>query len=144
MQLFRRQFEIIQEHALRETPYECCGLLAGIIRPSHEGEDYENLVYEIAPCANVLYSGKEHGFEISFSEYLDVEREAKGLGYEIVGSYHSHINSAAIPSNNDINFAKPGHSMIIISVQNMQPAAVTSWYRRESGGFHQEAIRVIE
>lgn len=143
MQLLRRQFEIIQEHALRDTPYECCGLLAGIKHPNHKGE-YENVVYEIAPCVNVLYSGREHGFEISFSEYIDVEREAKSLGYEIVGSYHSHIDSGAIPSNNDIDFARPGHSMIIISIQNMQPTAVTSWYRRESGGFHQETIQVME
>lgn len=143
MQLLRRQFEIIQEHALRDIPYECCGLLAGIKQPNHKGE-YENVVYEIAPCANVLYSGREHGFEISFSEYIDIEREARTLGYDIVGSYHSHINSKAIPSVNDVDFARPGHSMIIISVQNMKPAAVTSWYRRESTGFHQEAIQVIE
>jgi proteasome lid subunit RPN8/RPN11 len=143
MQLPRRQFEIIQEHALRDVPYECCGLLAGRRQPNHKGE-YENLVYEIAPCTNVLYNGREHGFEISYSEYLDVEREAEGLGLEIVGSYHSHIGSPAVPSNNDVNFARPGHSMIILSVQNMQPSAVTSWYRREEGGFHQETIRVIE
>lgn len=143
MQLLRRQFEIIQEHALRDIPYECCGLLAGVRQPNHKGE-YENVVYEIAPCVNVLYGGKEHGFEISFSEYVDVEREAGSLGFEIVGSYHSHIGTAAIPSNNDVDFARPGHSMIIISIQNMQPSAVTSWYRREEGGFHQEAIRVIE
>ena len=143
MHLRRRQFEIIQEHALSDIPFECCGLLAGTRERDHKGE-YENKVYEIAPCKNVLYSGKEHGFEISFSECLDVEREAMNLGLEIVGSYHSHIGTAAIPSNNDIDFARPGHSMIIISVQNMQPSAVTSWYRREEGGFHQEPIRIIE
>ncbi len=142
MQLRRRQFEIIQEHALKDVPYECCGLFAGIRVPGRGG--YENVVYEVAPCANVLYSGKEHGFEISFSEFIDVEREAQRLGYEVVGSYHSHIGSPAVPSNNDINFARPGHSMLIISLQNMQPAAVTSWRRRESGGFHQESIHVIE
>lgn len=143
MQLRRRQFEIIQEHALRDLPYECCGLFAGVRTLNRDGE-YENLVYEVAPCENVLYSGREHGFEISFSEFIDVEREARSLGYEIVGSYHSHIDSAAVPSNNDIDFARPGHSMLIITIQGRQPAAVTSWCRRESGGFHQEAIRVIE
>lgn len=143
MQLRRRQFEIIQEHALRDIPYECCGLLAGVRQPTHKGE-YENVVYEIAPCANVLYSGREHGFEISFSEYIDIEREAASLGFEIVGSYHSHIDLAAVPSNSDIDFARPGHSMIIISIESMQPSSVTSWYRRDEGGFHQEAIRIVE
>jgi len=49
-----------------------------------------------------------------------------------------------VPSNNDINFATPGHSMVIISLQGRQPSAVTSWLRRASGGFHQEAICVME
>ncbi len=143
MRLPRRQFEIIQEHAIRDFPYECCGLFAGVRQKDHRG-DYENIVYEIAPCLNALHVGKEHSFEISYSEYLDIEREARSLGYEIVGSYHSHIDSAAVPSNNDIHSAMPGHSMMIISLQNAKPSAVTSWLLRDSGGFHQEAIRVVE
>ncbi|MBF0586525.1 M67 family metallopeptidase [Prosthecochloris sp. N3] len=143
MRLPRRQFEIVQEHALRAYPYECCGLFAGKRQRNHKGE-MENVVYEIAPCENVLYEGREKGFEISYSEYLEVEREAFGLGYEIVGSYHSHLDSPAVPSNNDINFATPGHSMLIIALQNREPAAVTCWLRRAEGGFHQEEIRVIE
>ncbi len=143
MRLTRRQFEIIQEHAIRDFPYECCGLLAGVRERGHRGE-YENIIYEIAPCVNALYVGREHSFEISYSEYIDVEREARTLGYEIVGSYHSHINSAAVPSNNDIDFATPGQSMMIIALQQRVPSAVTSWLLRDSGGFHQEPIRVIE
>ena len=143
MHLPRRQFEIIQEQALRELPYECCGLLAGVRKPDKKG-GFENIVYEVAPCVNVLYSGREHGFEISFSEFIEVEREAAGLGYTILGSYHSHIGTAAVPSNSDIDFARPGDSMIIISVQHRQPAGVTAWYRRDDRGFHQETIKVVE
>lgn len=143
MKLFRRSFEIIQEQAFRELPYECCGLLAGVRNVDHRG-NLENVVYEIAPCTNALYYGKEHGFEISFQEYLDVEREAERMGYVIVGSYHSHINSPAVPSLHDVDFAKSGHSMVIISLINSLPKEVTAWLRRESGGFHQEPIRVVE
>ena len=143
MKLLRRKFEIIQEQALRELPYECCGLLAGIKNVDHRG-NIENIVYEVAPCNNCLYYGKEQGFEISHDEYRAVEREAEHLGYQIVGSYHSHINSPAIPSLHDVDFAKSGHTMLIISLTNAQPTAVTAWLRRESGGFHQEQIRVIE
>ncbi|NTW83944.1 MAG: M67 family metallopeptidase [Chlorobiaceae bacterium] len=143
MKLFRRPFEIIQEHAVRDMPYECCGLLAGKRNVDHRG-NIENVVYEIAPCNNCLYYGKEHGFEISHQEYLAVEREAESMGFVIVGSYHSHIGSPAVPSRHDIDFAKPGHSMLIISLLNSEPKAVTAWFRRESGGFHQEQIRVVE
>ncbi|NTV98444.1 MAG: M67 family metallopeptidase [Chlorobiaceae bacterium] len=143
MKLFRRSFEIIQERAFRELPYECCGLLAGIRNIDHRG-NVENIVYEVAPCKNCLYYGKEHGFEISYNEYLDVEREAERMGYVIVGSYHSHINSPAVPSLHDVDFARSGHSMVIISLINSRPKEVTAWLMRESGGFHQDPIKVIE
>ncbi len=143
MKLSRRKFEIIQEHGFREQPYECCGLLAGKKYVDHRG-NIDNVVHEIAPCRNCLYYGREHGFEISSTEYYDVEREARALGYEIVGSYHSHINSPAVPSQNDVDFARPGHTMLIISLINGLPKEVTAWLRRDSGGFHQEPIRIIE
>jgi proteasome lid subunit RPN8/RPN11 len=142
MKLPRRQFEIIQEQAFRELPYECCGLLVGIQNSDHRG-NIENTVYEVAPCRNCLYYGKEQGFEIAHQEYLDVEREAGMHRYKIIGSYHSHINSPALPSLHDVDFARPGHTLLIISLMNAQPKEVTAWLRRESGGFHQEQIRVI-
>jgi proteasome lid subunit RPN8/RPN11 len=143
MKLPRRQFEIIQEQAFRELPYECCGLLVGTQNRDHRG-NVENTVYEVAPCRNCLYFGKEQGFEIAHQEYLDVEREAGSFGYEIIGSYHSHINSPALPSLHDVDYARPGHTLLIISLTNAQPKEVTAWLRRESGGFHQEQIRVVE
>ena len=143
MKLPRRQFEIIQEQSFRELPYECCGLLAGRQERDHRGNT-ENIVYEVAPCRNCLYFGKEQGFEISHQEYLDVEKEAARDGLTIIGSYHSHINSPAIPSLHDVDFALPGHTLLIIALINGQPREVTAWLKRESGGIHQEQIRVIE
>ncbi len=143
MKLPRRKFEIIQEQAVRELPNECCGLLVGRKVVDHRG-NIDNIVLEVAPCRNSLYYGRETSFEISFREYEDVEREARGLGFDIIGSYHSHINSSAVPSKHDIDFARPGHSMIIISLYGGAPREVTSWLRRDSGGFHQEQIRVME
>ncbi len=143
MKLPRRKFEIIQEQAFHELPYECCGLLVGEVNSDHRG-NIENIVHEIAPCRNCLYFGREQGFEIAHQEYLDVEREANAHGYAIVGSYHSHINTPAIPSLHDVDFALAGHTMLIISLMNGRPKEVTAWLRRHSGGFHQEAIRVLE
>jgi proteasome lid subunit RPN8/RPN11 len=143
MKLPRRKFEIIQEQAVKELPEECCGLLVGRKIVDHRG-NIDNIVHEIAPCRNCLYYGRDTGFEISRHEYQEVEREAQNHGFVIVGSYHSHINSSAIPSRHDIDFARPGHSMVIISLQNGRPREVTAWLRRDSGGFHQEQIRITE
>ncbi len=142
MKLPRRKFEIIQEHAVRDLPYECCGLLVGRKVVDHRG-NIDNIVLEVAPCRNALYYGKENGFEIAYNEFIDVEREAHSLGLVVVGSYHSHINSTAVPSRNDIDFASAGHSMLIISLYGGVPREVTSWLRRDSGGFHQEQIKVM-
>lgn len=143
MKLSRRAFEIIQEQAHRELPYECCGLFAGVRQVDRRG-GVENIVHEVAPCRNVLYHGRENGFEISWREYEEVEREARSLGLEIVGSYHSHIDTAAVPSKHDIDFARPGHSMLILSISPAGSREVTAWHRREAGGFHQEPIRVTQ
>jgi len=143
MKIPRRKFEIIQEQAVGELPFECCGLLVGKKIVDHRG-NIDNIVHEIAPCRNCLYYGRENGFEISHREYEEVEREAGSLGYVVVGSYHSHINSTAVPSRHDVDFARPGHSMLILSLQNGTPREVTSWLRRDSGGFHQEQIKVTE
>lgn len=142
MKLPRRKFEIIQEHAIRDLPYECCGLLVGRKVVDHRG-NIDNIVHEIAPCRNTLFYGRENGFEISYSEYLEVEREARSLGLDIIGSYHSHINSTAVPSKSDVDFASAGHSMLIIALQGGIPREVTSWLRRDAGGFHQEQIKVL-
>jgi proteasome lid subunit RPN8/RPN11 len=143
MKLPRRKFEIIQEQAVKELPCECCGLLVGRKVVDHRG-NIDNIVLEIAPCRNDLYYGRETSFEISHREFDEIEREAKSLGLAVIGSYHSHISSAAVPSRHDVDFARPGHSMLIISLYNGVPKEVTSWLRRESGGFHQEQIRVMD
>ncbi len=143
MKLPRRQFEIIQEQAIKEAPCECCGLLVGRKFIDHRG-NIDNIVLEVAPCRNALYYGRENSFEISFQEYEEVELEARDLGLSVIGSYHSHINSTAVPSRHDVDFARPGHSMLIISLYEGMPREVTSWLRRDSGGFHQEQIRVME
>ncbi|MEI8103003.1 MAG: M67 family metallopeptidase [Chlorobium sp.] len=143
MRLPRRKFEIIQEQAFHELPYECCGLLVGTQESDHRG-NIENIVHEIAPCRNCLFFGREQGFEIAHQEYRDVEREAARYGYRILGSYHSHINTPAIPSLHDVDFAHAGHTLMIISLINGEPKEVTAWLRRHSGGFHQEEIRVVE
>ena len=144
MRIRRRQFEIIQEEAFRELPYECCGLLVGKQHKDHRG-NIENIIYEVAPCQNCLYYGRESGFEIAHHEYLAVEAEAKQHGYQIVGSYHSHINSPAVPSLHDVDFALKGHSLLIIAMMQGQPKEVTAWLRHHNGsGVNQEQIRVIE
>jgi [CysO sulfur-carrier protein]-S-L-cysteine hydrolase len=81
--------EII-EHARREAPSECCGLLVG------QDESIERAV----PTRNAAASRSR--YLVDASEHFALIRELRGTGREIVGAYHSHPASAAIPSPTDI------------------------------------------
>ncbi|NTV45130.1 MAG: M67 family metallopeptidase [Chlorobiales bacterium] len=136
-----RKLEIIHNHALRTFPEECCGLLAGRIEQSHEGH-YENTVYEVAPCQNVLSWNRQEGFEISTYEYRDIENEARNLGYQIIGAYHSHTNADAVPSNHDLEHAPQNHSVLIVSVRHQSILQTRSWVRGGRASFNEERIFV--
>ncbi len=80
------------EHARREQPNECCGLLVG--RPG--------LVMAVVPMRNVLRS--QTRYRIDDREHIALLRTVRRFAplLEIVGVYHSHPNSAPIPSPTDV------------------------------------------
>lgn len=85
----------IVDHARREAPRECCGVLIG------SGGRAEAIVpmTNIAP-GTMLY-------EIDPVQLLDLEfRTLPASGQEIVAVYHSHPASAAWPSATDIALAQ--------------------------------------
>jgi proteasome lid subunit RPN8/RPN11 len=136
-----RKLEIIHEHALRTFPEECCGLLAGRVEYGNDGRP-ENVVYEVAPCQNVLSWNRQEGFEISSYEYRDIENEARNLGYQIIGAYHSHTNAEAVPSNQDLENAIPNHSVLIVSVRHRSVLQTRAWIRGERASFYEERVFV--
>ncbi len=141
MQISQRKLDIIKEHALQVYPEECCGLLAGRYEQSFDGH-YENVVYEVAPCRNVLSWDRHMGFEISKTEYCEVESEARSMGYNIIGAYHSHTNADALPSNHDYEHAIPNHTMVILSVRETLVLQVRAFFRPFSEPFQEERIYV--
>lgn len=56
----RRAFEIIQEQAFRELPYECCGLFAGVQQAGRRGE-IEHMVHEVAPAGTACIMAVKAG-----------------------------------------------------------------------------------
>jgi proteasome lid subunit RPN8/RPN11 len=84
----------ILAQAAAEAPNECCGLLAGSLRPS---EDYR--VIEHFPLANALASPRE--FESEPRGLFAAHRAMRERGWEILAVYHSHPTSPALPSQKD-------------------------------------------
>ncbi len=69
---------------------EICGLLLG------RGDRVEQLV----PARNVA-ADPARSFEIDPATLLATHREARGLGLQVIGHWHSHPNGRAEPSARD-------------------------------------------
>ena len=82
----------IVAHARREAPRECCGLLVG----TSEGM----LIDEAIPTAN-LEPGTTR-YVVNPAEHVALMKRLRGTGREIVGGYHSHPRSPAVPSSTDV------------------------------------------
>ena len=73
------------------------------------------------------------------------ERYARTKDLEVVGFYHSHPESAAVPSQYDLEHAWPTYSYIIVSVKNERAGDLFSWQQEsDRSRFNREEIRVEE
>lgn len=97
------------QHALQSRPNECCGILSG-----PEGSD---VAVRWIPMKNVAQSSDF--FQFSPKEQLKVWREMESDGEEPIVIYHSHIDSDAYPSREDIEFAnEPRAHYVIVNTKD--------------------------
>src|SRR5215218_4483030 len=112
----------IRAHGVKDYPYECCGLLLG--RFSAE----EKVVTETYPISNAREeSAKRNRFLIEPEELMRGERYARSKDLEVVGFYHSHPDSPAVPSRYDLEHAWPTYSYIIVSTREGDSGDLFSW-----------------
>lgn len=111
MQITAEQLEQITEHAIRDAPNECCGLIA--VR--------DGVVTRVLEAENEAASPLR--FEISGKALLTLIDEIEDAGDELGGIYHSHTRSAPYPSQTDINFAAgwPGIEWLIVGTADGPP-----------------------
>lgn len=97
----------IMEQARKEAPLESCGYLAG--KDGNVKKHYE--------MTNVDASS-EH-FTLDPKEQFDVARKARDNGMDLLAVYHSHPNTPARPSEEDIKLAfDPNITYVIASLEN--------------------------
>jgi [CysO sulfur-carrier protein]-S-L-cysteine hydrolase len=102
--------DLVIAHARREAPRECCGLLIG----------REDLVEEAWPAAN-LREGHV-SFLVSPEDHFAAIRHARATGQVVIGAYHSHPRSPAVPSATDIEEANdPELLHVIVSLATDPP-----------------------
>ncbi|HEX5875442.1 MAG TPA: M67 family metallopeptidase [Pyrinomonadaceae bacterium] len=132
-----QQLEEIRAHGVRDYPYECCGLLLGHYR------DGGKVVSETFPISNAREeSAKRNRFLITPEELMRGERYARGNDLEIVGFYHSHPDSPAVPSQYDLEHAWPTYSYIIVSTRANEATDLFSWEQEpDRSRFNREEIK---
>jgi proteasome lid subunit RPN8/RPN11 len=92
-------------HARREAPGECCGVLIG----------NATTIVEAIPTRNL--SDNQNRFLIDPQGHMAALRRSRALGLEVLGFYHSHPHSAAVPSARDLDEAGyPDLLMMIVSL----------------------------
>jgi len=98
------------EHARQGLPEEVCGYLAG------SGREV-TVHYELT---NIDHSPEHFSFDPA--EQFKVVREVRKAGLEILANYHSHPETPARPSVEDIRLAfDPNISYVIVSLAAEQP-----------------------
>lgn len=116
-----RHLLTISRHAAMSYPEECCGVLIG--RASADG----TFVERVLSVGNERQDSRHNRFLINPETVLAAHKEARALGLDIVGYYHSHPDHPAQPSDFDREHAWPGLSYLIVSVQGGKVAEARSW-----------------
>ena len=107
----KNHIDQIKEHAQKDYPYECCGILLG------KFENGEKTVTQVLEISNEKEEENRHNrYLIPSSKILETELYAIKNGLDIVGFYHSHPDHSAIPSAYDVEHALPVYSYLIVSV----------------------------
>jgi len=108
-------------HARGEAPLECCGLLGG------SGDRID----EYAPTRNVRAS--QVAYEIDPGEHIAIMKSFRARDRSVLGAYHSHPRTAALPSATDVAEAhyETDFVYVIVSLER-EPPDIRA-YRLEHG-----------
>jgi [CysO sulfur-carrier protein]-S-L-cysteine hydrolase len=115
--------ERVVEHARRDFPNECCGMIA--VR--------DGRAVSVHAAENVAHSPLR--FEVDGLEVHRTIEAIEGAGGELGAIYHSHTRSDPYPSQTDINFAAgwPGVEWVIVGLRRGSPDVDVRAYRIDDG-----------
>lgn len=110
-------------HAASTYPEECCGFLLGVA----DADGGEVHVHRVLPARNEHPDRRDCRYLIAPETVLAARREARSLGLEVVGYYHSHTDGSAEPSAHDLRDAWPATSYLIVPVEDGVAGTPRSW-----------------
>lgn len=121
-------------------PNEGGGFLLG------ELEGNSTVIRDIIQVDNVFEEAEQyHRYAMTPQDWIRLEDEADDRGLALVGYYHSHPDSPAIPSEYDREHALPNFVYIITSVEMGRASDMRVWkLRADRSVFDREELDVLE
>ncbi|MES1242090.1 MAG: M67 family metallopeptidase [Acidobacteriota bacterium] len=130
-----RHLQTIGRHASVAYPDECCGVLIG-----STSED-TTVIERVLSVGNERQDSRHNRFLINPETVLAAHKEARALGLDVVGYYHSHPDHPARPSDFDREHAWPGMSYLIVSVEKRKVVETRSWRLADDReGYDEEVV----
>lgn len=128
--LSKKQADELVAHSKRESPNEACGILTG----------KKGKVEKIYQMTNTDKSSKT--FFIDPKEQFKVMKEIRKSGQELVGIYHSHLDTEAYPSAHDVELAYYSEaSYVIVSIKDKDYPNIKS-FKIVEGKITEEGVRI--
>lgn len=127
----------IESDALARYPQEACGVLVG----ERTSDPDTSLVRAVRAEQNAHRGSRARRFEIAPRRLLTIQKQTRDEGLEVLGYYHSHPDSPAVPSARDRAAAWPETSYLIVSVERSKVAELRAWrLGSNEQEFEEEAI----
>jgi proteasome lid subunit RPN8/RPN11 len=110
----KSDFEALTTRAKEGLPNEVCGLIAGRV------EENLRIIEKVYFMTNI--DGSREHFSIDPREQLRAVKDMRAAGLVPLGNFHSHPESPARPSEEDIRLAgDPSASYLILSLAEESP-----------------------
>jgi len=132
LKVHKKVLEKIIDHAKKDLPNEACGYLAG-----NDGN-----IVKSYPLTNIDKSHEHFSFDPK--EQFETVKAARSEGLKLLAVYHSHPQTPARPSKEDIKLAyDPKISYVIVSVA-MEKSDVRSFLIVDGKVTKQQIVEVGE
>ena len=127
----------IWKHGQKAYPDEGAGVLIGHV------EDDDRFVNQILFLSNQFDPEQRHRrYMIIFQDMIKAEDIADGLGLEIIGIFHFHLDHFAHSSEFDRDRVLSWYSYLITSVRKQIAQESRSWRLTEDRTFREELLYV--
>ncbi len=103
------------------------------------------VIEDIMQVDNVFAEEEQHHrYAMRPQDWMRLEDEADARGLALVGYYHSHPDSPAIPSEYDREHALPNFVYIITAVMMARAADMRAWrLRADRSAFDRGALEIV-